>query len=180
MAEQAARRGHQNDLAASPCAASAGRPRAPSASFCVTFASITSRKRSGAMSTILDTSFLPEATTRMSTPAETFGRALTISSQAASTGARATISSLAPSCRHSAATLGELFGFAGRQHELRAGGGQCLGGDGAEGAGRAGDDRDLASDRKASGSAGSRPHVTLHPRRIGDDDQHLADIVCRD
>ena len=44
--------------------------------------------------------------------------------------------------------LGELFRLAGRQHELRAGGGQCFRGDGAECAGSAGDDRDLSFDRK--------------------------------
>ena len=73
---------------------------------CVTLASITSRKSSGFWSTIFDTLFWPDATTRMSTPPKRSTAALTIVAQFASElGRLATISTLPPSVSHSAATF---------------------------------------------------------------------------
>src|SRR5262245_2112041 len=83
------------------------RPAARATSqLCVTLASITSRKSSGFWSTIFDTLFCPDATTRMSTRPNFFTAASTIASQFASElGRFATVSSLPPSFSHSAATF---------------------------------------------------------------------------
>ena len=115
---------------------------------CVTLASITSRKSSGFWSTIFDTLFWPDATTRMSTRPNRSTAASTIASQLASElGRLATISTLrAELSRIRAATFFELGGLAGAEHHVGAGAGQHLGGERAERAGRAGDDRGLAAD----------------------------------
>ena len=69
-------------------------------------ASITSRKSPAFWSTIFDTLFWPDATTRMSTPPKRFTAASTMSSQLASElGRLATISALPPSASQSAATF---------------------------------------------------------------------------
>src|SRR5262245_13821784 len=71
---------------------------------CVTCASMTSRKSSGFWSTILETLFWPDATTRMSTRPNVFTAASTMASQFASElGRLATISTLPLSFSHSAA-----------------------------------------------------------------------------
>src|SRR5262245_2698321 len=73
---------------------------------CVTLASMTSRKSSGFWSTILDTLFWPDATTRMSSPPNFLTAASTIASQFASElGRLATTSVLPPRRSHSAATF---------------------------------------------------------------------------
>src|SRR5262245_18139972 len=83
------------------------RPAARATSqLCVTLASITSRKSSGFWSTIFDTLFCPDATTRMSTRPNFFTVASTIASQFVSElGRLATFSTLPPSFSHSAATF---------------------------------------------------------------------------
>src|SRR5215469_3677175 len=73
---------------------------------CVTLTSITSVKASGACSTIFATLLMPEARTRISTPPKRCTAAATILSQcAAELGRKLTLSALAPSCSHSAATF---------------------------------------------------------------------------
>src|SRR5215471_4355025 len=72
---------------------------------CVTLASITSRNRAGVMSTIFATSFLPDATTRISTPPKRAVALLVISSHARSESGRTlSPSTSAPRSRHWAAT----------------------------------------------------------------------------
>src|SRR5215470_201409 len=72
----------------------------------VTLASITSRKSSGFWSTIFDTLFWPDATTRISTRPNVLTAAATISLQLASElGRLATVSTLPPSFSHSPATF---------------------------------------------------------------------------
>src|SRR4051794_31302470 len=73
---------------------------------CVTLASMTSRKSSAFWSTILDTLFWPEATTRISTLLNRSTAALTMVAQFSSEFGRfATMWTLAPSPSHSAATF---------------------------------------------------------------------------
>src|ERR1700693_3944511 len=108
----------------------------------VTLASITSRKRSGDMSWIFATSFLPDASTRMSTPPKRSTAAWTIASQFASlVGRSLTLSALAPSASHSAAPPPPPA----PPHPPPAPPRQHLGGERPEGAGGTGDDRDLAA-----------------------------------
>ena len=77
--------------------------------------------------------------------------------------------------------LCEFLGLAGDQHELGAGRRQHLRGERAEGAGRAGDDRDLARDVEQRQRILDRERRSwLHSRRIGNDDQHGADVVACD
>src|SRR5215471_11815442 len=73
---------------------------------CVTLASMTSRKSSGFWSTIFDTLFCPDATTRMSTRRNVLTAASTMASQFASElGRLATVATLPPSCSQAAATF---------------------------------------------------------------------------
>src|ERR1700745_3798787 len=73
---------------------------------CVTLASMTSRKSSGFWSTIFDTLFCPDATTRMSMRPKVLTAASTMASQFASElGRLATVATLPPSCSQAAATF---------------------------------------------------------------------------
>ncbi len=100
---------------------------------CVTLASITSRKRSGVISTIFDTSFLPDATTRISTRPNRCLAASTIPSQSFSEEGRLLIGSTsAPMPRHLATICSSSLALPAVNTSLAPAARQNFGGDGAE------------------------------------------------
>ena len=165
MAEQAARRRHQDDLAAPPLLASICRPAARAISQdWVTLTSITSRKVLRLLVDDLRHLVLPEATTRMSTRPNFFTAASTILSQFASLEFGRIVDGLGLGAERLAfgGDLLERVGAAGGEHHIGAGAREHLGGQRPERAGGAGDDRGLAAhveqgERDFSGSLRTWP-----------------------
>ena len=114
---------------------------------CVTLASITSRKRAGVISVILATSFLPDATTRMSRRPNRATAPSTIFWQASSElGPQVQRLDLGAERAAALRDRIELGLLARRQHQSATGAGENLCSHGAESPGSAGDDRDPAFD----------------------------------
>ena len=162
----------------SPCASICSPAARAISQLCVTLTSMMSRNCAGFMSTIFAPRSCPRRRRGCRRGRSASPPPATIAAHAASLSARRlTASTSAPSSRHSAADLVERLLAAGDQDDLGAGAGEHLGGERAERAGGADDDRHLAGDVEQRERIREGMRSRLRPRRIGDDHQHGADAV---